>query len=156
MTVKLGVNGVLTDALVHTGSPATIVSLKFILKVLADSKDRQQTAEEWRKETMKKFSAPAVTLTSCGDDRLNILAQIPVVLSQGELQTNAIILVQKGAPHSLLLRTDLQARLGFSLIVESGGRRVYLLRDEGEKPGRHGSSCGVTPTINGTVYLHAC
>ena len=46
--VQLGVNGVLTDALVDTGSPATIVSLKFILQVLADSKDGQQTAEEWR------------------------------------------------------------------------------------------------------------
>ena len=134
VTVKLGVNGVLTDALVDTGSPATIVSLKFILKVLADSKNSQQTAEEWRKETMKKFSAPAVTLTSCGGDRLNILAQIPVVLSQGELRTDAMVLVQKGAPHSLLLGTDLQARLGFSLIVESGGRRVDLLRDEGENP----------------------
>ena len=51
--VNLGVNGVSTDALVDTGSPATIVSLKFILKVLADCKDSQQTAEEWRKETME-------------------------------------------------------------------------------------------------------
>ena len=57
-----------TDALVDTGSLATIVSLMFILKVLADRKDSQQTAEEWKKETIKKFSAPAVTLTSCGGD----------------------------------------------------------------------------------------
>ena len=81
MFVKVGVNGVLTDALVDTGSPATIVSLKFMLKILADSKDSKQTVDEWRKETMKQFSAPAVTLTSCGGDRLNIIAQIPVVLS---------------------------------------------------------------------------
>ena len=84
MIMQLGVNGVLTDALVDTGSPATIVSLKFILQVLADSKYGQQTAEEWRKKTMERFSAPAVTLTSCGGERLNIVAHIPVVLSQGE------------------------------------------------------------------------
>ena len=44
--VKLGVNGVVTDVLVNTGSP--IVSLKFILKILADSKGSEQTVQEWR------------------------------------------------------------------------------------------------------------
>ena len=132
--VQLGVNGVLTDALVDTGSPATIVSLKFILQVLADSKDGQQTAEEWRKKTMERFSAPAVTLTSCGGERLNIVAQIPVVLSQGEQSVDAVVLVQKDARHSLLLVTDLQARLGFSLFSETNGRKVDLLRADKDGP----------------------
>ena len=131
--VKLGVNGVSTDVLVDTGSPATIVSLKFILKVLADSKDSKQTVEEWRKATMRRFSAPAVTLTSCGSDRLNIIAQIPVVLSQVERQTDAVVLVQKGAPNSLLLRIDLQVRLGFLLMLELHGR-VNLLRAAEDEP----------------------
>ena len=132
--MQLGVNGVLTDALVDTGSPATIVSLKFILQVLADSKDGQQTAEEWRKKTMERFSAPAVTLTSCGGERLNIVAHIPVVLSQGEQNVDAVVLVQKDARHSLLLGTDLQARLGFSLFSETNGRKVDLLRADKDGP----------------------
>ena len=132
--VQLGVNGVLTDALVDTGSPATIVSLKFILQVLAESKDGQQTAEEWRKKTMEWFSAPAVTLTSCGGERLDIFAQIPVVLSQGEQNVDAVVLVQKDAPHSLLLGSELQARLGFSLFSETNGRKVDLLRADKDGP----------------------
>ena len=93
--VQMGVNGVLTNALVDTGSPATIVSLKFILQVLTNSKDRQQTSEEWRKKTMERFSAPAVALTSCGGERLNIVALIPVVLSQEKRNVDAVVLVQK-------------------------------------------------------------
>ena len=134
MIVQMGVNGVLTDALVDTGSPATIVSLKFILQVLGDSKDRQQTSEEWRKKTIERFSAPAVALTSCGGERLNIVAQIPVVLSQGERNLDAVVLVQKDAPHSLLLGTDLQAQLGFSLFSETNGRRVDLLLVDINRP----------------------
>ena len=45
-----------------------------------------------------------------------------------------MVLVQKGAPHSLLLGTDLQARLGLSLSLESHGRRVDLLGAERDRP----------------------
>ena len=41
---SVSVNGVATKALVDTGSPATIISLKFILKVLAGQKTPNQTA----------------------------------------------------------------------------------------------------------------
>ena len=71
---------------------------------------------------------PAVTLVNCGGERLNIIAHILVVLSQGERKTDAIVMVQKGAPHSLLLGTDLKVRLGFSLFSETNGRRVHLLK----------------------------
>ena len=74
-----------------------------------------------------------MTLTSCGGDQLNIIAQVPVVLSQGERQTDAVVLVQKDAPHDVLLGTDLQAQLGFSLMLESHGRRVDLLREDGNQ-----------------------
>ena len=132
--VKLGVNGVLTDALIDTGSPATIVSLQFILGILANSKDDSQTVQEWRNETLERFAAPAVTLTGCGGNRLNIIAQIPVVLSQGERKTEAVVLVQKGATHNVLLGTDLQAELGFSLVLESNRGRVDLLSQEAQEP----------------------
>ena len=145
--VPLGVNGVPTDALVDTGSPATIVSLKFILQVLADSKDSHETAEGWWKKTMERFSAPAVTLTSCGGERLNIVAQIPVILSQGERKVDAVVLVQKDAPHSLLLSTDLQARLGFSLFSETDGRRVDLLRADEDEPGHKDGVTAPSPSL---------
>ena len=61
-------------------------------------------------------------------DCLNIVAQIPDTITQSEQQAEAIVLVQKGAPHSLLLGTDLQPKLGLSLVLESQGKRMDLLR----------------------------
>ena len=83
---------------------------------------------------MERFSAPAVELTSCGGEWLNIVAQIPVVLNRGEWNVNAVVLVQKDVLHSLLLGTNLQARLGFSLFSETNGRRVDLLRVDKDGP----------------------
>ena len=96
---------------------------------------------------MERFSAPAVTLTSCGGERLNIVAQIPVVLSQGERKVDTVVLVQKDAPHSLLLGTDLQARLGFSLFSETNGRRVDLLRADEDEPGRKDGVTAPSPSL---------
>ena len=41
------VNGVATDALVDTGSPATIISLEFVLKVLTKLRSEGQTDQQW-------------------------------------------------------------------------------------------------------------
>ena len=43
------VNGVTTNALVDTGSPTTIVSLEFFLKVLHRNRPNGQTDLEWKK-----------------------------------------------------------------------------------------------------------
>ena len=85
---RLEVNGVPTDALVDTGSPATIVLLGFILQVLAGGRDSKQTPAEWKMEMMKRFSASAVALTNYGGNRLNIVAHIPVTRSQGHQQNS--------------------------------------------------------------------
>lgn len=60
--VDVEVNNVKTPALVDTGSPATIISLDFVLKVLAEQRDRSLTPALWKDETLKKFSVPEVEL----------------------------------------------------------------------------------------------
>ena len=58
-------------------------------------------------------------------------------LSQGEKHIIANVFVQKDAPHQLLLGTDVQPQLGFSLVMEQPdgavelvtGRRVNLIGD---------------------------
>ena len=49
-------------AMIDTGSPVTIVSLKFILQVLAKKKPDEQTPEEWKWEVKQRLRPPTVSL----------------------------------------------------------------------------------------------
>lgn len=86
--VDVSVNDVRTPALVDTGSPATIISLDFVLKILADQRNRSLTPAQWKQETLKKFSAPEVTLKSYGGHCVDIVSQIPLQLQLGDKKIN--------------------------------------------------------------------
>jgi len=124
---EITVNGTPVNALVDTGSLATIVSLDFVLGVLAKERREGQTPTEWKAETLKRFSPPEVNLNSYGGHRLDVIAQIPLRLAQGEAHANAVVLVQKGAPNDLLLGTDVQPHLGFAIVVDRSGSKLDLL-----------------------------
>ena len=89
--------------------------------------------EEWREKTVE----PRITLKSYGGGKLDLTSQVDLGLSQGERHITANVFVEKGAPHQLLLRTDVQPQLGFSLVMEQPdgaaelvtGRRVNLIGD---------------------------
>jgi len=51
------VNEVPTEALIDTGSPATIISLDFAMDVMAKKKPNYKTVEEWI-AAIQKFEAP--------------------------------------------------------------------------------------------------
>ena len=131
LRAPVSVNGVTANALIDTGSPATIISLEFLMQTLVQEKTTEQTPAEWRDTTMKRFSSPKVTLNSYGGTRLDIMAQILVQLLQGNRKMDAVVLVQKGAPNDVLLGTDVQPQLGFSLLMETSEKRVDLLVGEG-------------------------
>ena len=125
------VNGIPTKALVDTGSPATIISLKFVLMVLAGERDSTQTPSQWQATVLKKFSNPEVTLRNYGGQRLNIVSQVSLNLSQGNRYSEITVLVQKNAPNDLLLGTDSQSQLGFSLVMEKArNHKIDLLTGE--------------------------
>ena len=124
----VAVNGVTARALVDRGSPATIISLDFVLKILAGEKAPEQTVQQWKEHTHKKFMRPDVSLQNYGGHRVDIMAQIRVVLSQGGHRVEAVVFVQKDAPNELLLGTDVQPQLGFSLVMkQKGGKTSDLL-----------------------------
>ncbi len=132
-TTRMEVNGVPTEALIDTGSPVTIISLDLAMDVVAKEKPHFSSAEEWKAEMKKRFVPPTISLKSYGGGRLDMMAQLPVQLTQGEYKVDAQVLVQKDAPNSLLLGTDVQQPLGFSLLRKEGcgvdlitGRRVGL------------------------------
>ena len=125
------VNGVATDALVDTGSPATIISLGFVLKVLTKLRPKGQTDQQWREDTQKKFKDPDVALNSYGGHQLDFMARIELSLSQGGRQIETVVLVKKDAPNDLLIGTDVQSRFGFSLLMKkSDGSIADLLSGE--------------------------
>ena len=127
---EVHVNGVPTRALVDTGSPATIISLDYVMDLLAAQRTPQQTPAQWEEETLKKFSPPEVALSAYGGQSLDVLSQIPLQLSQGDRVVKGVVLVQQDAPNDLLLGTDLQTPLGFALMMETVGSPVDLLRRE--------------------------
>ena len=129
------VNGVPTKTLIDTGSPATSVSLDFVLDLFADQPDRRQTPEQWREKTMKRFSPPEISLRNYGGDSLNIISQTKLNLSQGSRAVDATVLVQKGAPHNLLMGTDVQSKLGFALVLETAEKTVDLLTGKESRVG---------------------
>ena len=71
----LTVNGITTTALVDTGSPATIISLEFVIRVLVAGRKKDETPEQWKQATYDKFSRPSVTLNNYGGKPVDIMAQ---------------------------------------------------------------------------------
>lgn len=62
--VEVEVNEVKTHALVNTGSPATIITLDFVLQILAEQRDWRLTPTKWKEETIRRFSPPNPSLLS--------------------------------------------------------------------------------------------
>ena len=114
----VALEGISVEALIDTGSPATIASLEFVWKVLKSNRPKEQTDAQWIESTRKKLKAPDVMLKSYGGHRLDFIAQTELTLSRGRCQMNTTILVRKNAPNDLLLGTDVQPQLGFSLVTK--------------------------------------
>ena len=60
------------------------------------------------------------------------MAQIEVSLSHGDREVKKTVLVRKDAPNDLLISTDIQPRLGFSLVVTGPNGKATDLFDRGE------------------------
>ena len=106
ITTEVEVNGISTEALVDTGSPVTIISLDFAMIVMAKERNQFTNVKEWQEATLKKFETPQVSLKNYGGEPLDIMAQLPVRITQGEYNANIKVLVRKDAPNHLLLGTD--------------------------------------------------
>ena len=145
VTTEIYVNRVPTEALIDTGSPATIVFLDFVLDIFVKEKTDRQTPAQWKEATSKRFSPPTVLLKAYSGHKLNILSQVALTLSHGNRTTDARVLVQEGAPTKFLLGTDLQSKLGFALIAEMGDTRTDLLT------GKAGTPEMDTHTSTGTI-----
>ena len=102
--VPMTVNSITTRALLDTGSPSTIVSLKFILKVMEQERPKYESVQKWKEAVKVKIE---VELKNYGGAELDLV---------GQMQVQITIQVHKERPVDLLLGTDLQPALGFYLV----------------------------------------
>ena len=77
--------------------------------------------------TRKKLTDPDVMLKNYGGHRLDFIAQVELNLSRGQYQLITTILVRKDAPNDLLLGTDVQPQLGFSLGTQDADGSITSL-----------------------------
>ena len=81
VTISALVNGVKVDALVDTGSPVTILSLKFAMVVLSQKQNQFKSITEWKVAMKERLKSPDIVLIGYSGERLNILAQLKVTIS---------------------------------------------------------------------------
>ena len=131
ISTKVELEGSTTDALLDTGSPATIVSLEFLMKALWKQKPAEQPREEWDGYFKKWIEPPDVTLQNYEGDRINTVGQVRVTISRGVHSHEAVIQVQRHGPFPLLIGTNLQAKLGFMFLqTNPDGTAVNLLNQQ--------------------------
>lgn len=86
-----------------------------------------ETDEQWRNATQQRFQDPDVTLKSYRGHNLEFIAQIELCLSLGDRKVKSIVLVKNDAPSNLLIETEVQSNLGFSVIITAPGGQVIDL-----------------------------
>ena len=124
---EVTVNGVNVTALIDTGSPVSIMSLKKAVQILALRKGEFSSPQKWKETMIAQFQTPTVTLRSYSGDALNVVAQLPMILGQGDQEVSSVVLIQKDAPQDLLIGTDLQPALGFVFTVRKSGNQEAVL-----------------------------
>ena len=109
--------GIPVKALVDTGSPSTIVSLKFLVEALAKQKKPDESPAQWRERVERRLEPPGPRLKSYSGEKLNTVCQIKASISRGEHSAECVVRVQKGAPVDLLLGTDVHSCLGILVLM---------------------------------------
>ena len=104
LTSKVQLEGCPVDALLDTGSPASIVSLEFLLEALAKQKKPEESPQQWRARVEKRLQEPpGALLRGFGGETLDLVCQVAVNLVRGDNDITAKVQVQKGAPIKFLL-----------------------------------------------------
>ena len=127
------VNGIKTKALIDTGSPKTIISLKLAIEILKQDREQYTSLSEWKMAASDRLESPTVTLKSYTGGELNLIGQLQVQLTTNTIShvVDTVVQVQKDAPVDLLLGTDVHPALGFLLIQYDGNGTANDLTKEG-------------------------
>ena len=97
--VKLGpipraqiiLEGEATTAVLDTGSPVTIVSLKHLSQILAHTRPPESTPEQWKAMVEDHLKPTRLSFQNYDGDELNIVHQISVSLTHGQHSVTATV-----------------------------------------------------------------
>ena len=81
------------QALIDTGSPATIASLDFVMKTLATQRLPDQSPTEWADDVKKRLQQPTLTLQSYAEGELNVVCQLLAKVSRASYHIEAVVQV---------------------------------------------------------------
>ena len=112
-TAELDVEGSKIEALIDTRSPVSIISSKCLLNALSQTKNPEQTPEDWAAEVKQRLKPTVIKLASYSGHKLDMHRQIRLKLGRKDRQIEAWVQVQQDAPVNFLLGTDIQPKLGF-------------------------------------------
>ena len=97
-TTILTIEGTPVKAINDTGTPVTVISLEFLLKMLADQRPTEQSGEDWRVKARKQLKKLGIFLPSYGGARLNVICQTTITLARAEFSSTAMVYLQKNFP----------------------------------------------------------
>ena len=98
---EVTVNGVNVTAFIDNGSPVSIMSLKKAVQIVALRKGECSSLQKWKETMIVQLQTPTVILRSYSGDALNVVAQLPMILGQGDQEVSLVVLIQKDAPQDL-------------------------------------------------------
>ena len=128
INAQVELDGVMTDALLDTGSPATIISLEYLIEIRSKQRPAGQSQGDWEDSFKRTVQPPEVTLQNYGGSRINTVGQTQVTIKRGPFTIEATVQVQRKAPIPMLLGTNLQPKLGFMFLqANNDGSAVDLL-----------------------------
>ena len=87
LTSTVKVEGEPVEALLDTGSPVTIISLEWLLQVLARQRCKGQNPDEWKAEVENRLAPTAMVLQNYSGDKLRIVRQIRLTLARSGFVT---------------------------------------------------------------------
>ena len=90
---EVTVNGVKVTALIDTGSPVTLMSLKKAVQILALRTGEFRSPQEWKETTIAQLQTPTVLLKSYSGDTLNVVAQLLMILGQDDQEVSSLVLI---------------------------------------------------------------
>ena len=112
-TVQL--EGHSTEALVDTGSPATIVSLRHLLQLW--KWNWAPTDAKWLERAEEAVQDPSTHLQTYDGTDVHLLGEAKVTLKVNDREVEVMALIQEEAPQDLLIGTDCLTKLGSNLSI---------------------------------------
>lgn len=146
ITAAVTVNGVECPALLDTGSPVTVISLDYLVKVQQQNHPNL-TEEEARREVTTTLVKPTTVVRTYDDTVVSVAGVVKLQLSCRTGAAVVPVLVQRGAPQDLLLGTNAMLPLGIYVVLKEEPPSEYTCSRGPPEANREGAVVKLLKTV---------